>query len=74
MKSLTDKQKQVFDFIVNNLNEMGCPPTRAEISKSIGCRSPNSADLHLRAIEKKGFVKLYQGISRGIKIIEQEEV
>lgn len=51
----------------------GCPPTRAEIADAIGCKSPNSADLHLRAMAKKGAIKLFPGISRGIKIIKQAE-
>lgn len=71
MKPLTGKQQQIYDLIVEHVETKGCPPTRAEISEAIGCKSPNSADLHLRAMAKKGAVELHPGISRGIKIIKQ---
>lgn len=71
MKPLTDKQQQVFDLIVEHIEVKGYPPTRAEISEAIGCKSPNSADLHLKAIAKKGVIELHPGAFRGIKIIKQ---
>lgn len=74
MRPLTGIQQQILDLIIEHIDEKGCPPTRAEIADAIGCKSPNSADLHLRAMAKKGAVKLYPGISRGIKIIKQTQV
>ena len=38
----------------------------------MGFKSPNSAETHLRALEKKGFISIASGASRGITIIGEE--
>ena len=39
----------------------------------MGFKSPNSAETHLRALEKKGFISIESGASRGISIINNEQ-
>ena len=51
----------------------GFPPTRANICRELGFKSPNSAETHLRALEKKGFISIESGTSRGISIIGNNE-
>ena len=41
-RPLTARQQHVFDFIVKTMGEFGYPPTRAEIAKALGFRSPNA--------------------------------
>jgi len=67
-KELTPAQSRVLDFIRLHMTANGYPPTRAEISKAMGYGSPNAAQEHLRAIEKKGYIELKTGISRGIRL------
>ena len=38
----------------------------------MGFKSPNSAETHLRALEKKGFISIASGASRGISIINND--
>ncbi|MFM9271065.1 transcriptional repressor LexA [Halomonas elongata] len=71
-RSLTPRQQNVFDFIVKTMNELGYPPTRAEISRALGFRSPNAAEEHLRALERKGVIRVIRGTSRGIRLPAQE--
>ena len=66
MKELTLRQKEVLDLIKNKILNFGLPPTRAEISKELGFKSPNAAESHLRALEKKGVISIQAGSSRGI--------
>ena len=66
MKGLTDRQQEILDLIKSNLEENGLPPTRADIARTLGFKSPNAAEQHLRAIEKKGFISILAGASRGI--------
>ena len=66
MKNLTKRQEQILNLIKNHILDLGFPPTRADIAKSLGFKSPNAAEQHLRAIEKKGFIKILSGASRGI--------
>jgi repressor LexA len=48
--------------------ETGMPPTRAEIARQLGFRSPNAAEDHLRALQLKGVLELVPGASRGIQL------
>jgi repressor LexA len=48
--------------------ETGMPPTRAEIARQLGFRSPNAAEDHLRALQRKGVLELVPGASRGIQL------
>ena len=66
MKNLTKRQQQILDLIKTHISEFGLPPTRADIARTLGFKSPNAAEQHLRAIEKKGFINILSGASRGI--------
>ena len=65
---LTTRQQEVFDLIKTNIRRTGFPPTRAEIAKSLGFRSANAAEDHLKALAKKGAIILTPGTSRGIRL------
>ena len=69
MKQITSQQQRVLDCIQIYINKTGFPPTRADICKELGFKSPNSAETHLRALEKKGYISIESGTSRGISII-----
>ena len=73
MKNLTDRQKEILNLIKSYIGDYGFPPTRADISKELGFKSANAAEQHLRAIEKKGFIKILSGASRGIVLSQEEE-
>ena len=73
MKEITSQQQRVLDCIQIYINKTGFPPTRANICKELGFKSPNSAETHLRALEKKGFISIQSGASRGISIINNQE-
>ena len=72
MKKITSQQQRVLDCIQIYLNKTGFPPTRADICRELGFKSPNSAETHLRALEKKGFISIESGRSRGISIINND--
>lgn len=73
MIKLTARQQQVLDFVRSALEATGFPPTRAEIAKQLGFRSPNAAEEHLKALARKGAIEIMPGASRGIRIIEEEQ-
>ena len=72
MKNLTVKQQQILEYIKDHLTLTGFPPTRSDIANEMGYKSPNAAEQHLRAIEKKGFIKILSGASRGIVLNDSE--
>lgn len=66
---LTPRQQQILDLIGRHILETGVPPTRAEIARTLGFRSANAAEDHLRALERHGVIELTRGRSRGIRLI-----
>ena len=69
MHELTRRQSQVLDVIRRHITRHGVPPTRAEIADKLGFRSPNAAEDHLRALARKGAIRLTPGTSRGIHLL-----
>ncbi|UEA16850.1 transcriptional repressor LexA [Pasteurella canis] len=72
-KALTARQQEVYDFLKHHLDTTGMPPTRAEISKELGFRSPNAAEEHLKALARKGVIEILSGTSRGIRLLLEED-
>ncbi|CDM24697.1 SOS-response repressor and protease LexA [Castellaniella defragrans 65Phen] len=68
---LTARQSQILDLIRQSIQQAGRPPTRAEIARQLGFRSANAAEDHLRALERKGYIRLSAATSRGIQLTEQ---
>ncbi|WOD07162.1 transcriptional repressor LexA [Marinomonas sp. GJ51-6] len=71
MIKLTKRQSDVLETIREFINETGFPPTRAEIARRLGFKSPNAAEEHLKALSKKGAIEMLSGASRGIRLIEE---
>ncbi len=71
MIKLTKRQSEVMDMIREFIAETGFPPTRAEIAKHLGFKSPNAAEEHLKALAKKGAIEILPGASRGLKVVEE---
>ena len=70
MNELTSRQQEILAFLKAWIAENGMPPTRAEMCSAMGFRSPNAAEEHLRALERKGAIEMLAGSSRGIRIRE----
>ncbi len=70
MDELTSRQAQILRLIREHLAHSGFPPTRAEICRAMGFRSPNAAEEHLRALARKGAIEMAPGASRGIRLMQ----
>ena len=68
MNELTARQAQILVWIREYLEAKGFPPTRVEMAKALGFRSPNAAEDHLKALARKGAIELLPGSSRGIRL------
>lgn len=73
MAELTRRQEEILTLIREYINDEGYPPTRAEIAEAFGFRSPNAAEEHLRALERKGAIELLPGSSRGIRLPDDDQ-
>lgn len=74
MKTLTAVQKNIFDFICNYIQKEGISPTLDEIATQFHYGSTNSVRQHLRLMERKGYIRIHCGKSRGIQIIKPTDI
>jgi repressor LexA len=72
-KDLTKIQKNILDFLIEQIKGKGIPPTLADIAKHFGYRNRATVQQHLGAIEKKGFIKKNPKLSRGIELTLEEK-
>ena len=68
MRDLTPRQQEILSLLKKHIADTGFPPTRAEIAATLGFRSPNAAEEHLKALARKGVIELTSGASRGIRL------
>jgi repressor LexA len=65
---LTSRQKEIFNFIRSFIQKRGYPPSVREIGEHFDIY-PRAAFDHLKALEKKGYLKRRGSMSRGIEIL-----
>ena len=70
MQGLTKRQKMVLDFINRTISSKGYPPTLREIGAHMGIRSTNGVNDHLRALERKGYLKREDMKSRALRPVD----
>jgi len=70
MQGLTKRQLQTLEFIRHSILERGYPPTLREIGEHMGIRSTNGVNDHLRALERKGYLRREDMKSRALKLVE----
>lgn len=66
MDELTERQKEILDFIVMTSEERGYPPTIREIGDQMDIRSTNGVNDHLKALERKGYLTRAEQQSRSL--------
>ena len=65
---LTSRQKEIFDFVRAFVRERSFPPSVREIAKHFNIY-PRAVFDHLKALEKKGYLKRQALMSRGLEIL-----
>jgi len=68
LSRLTDRQSEVLQFIKHEVKAKGIAPTRADIADRFGFKSKNAATDHIKALQRKGYIKVYNDMSRGIQV------
>jgi len=72
MKGLTTRQREVFDFIRSFIHSKRYPPTIREIAVNFGFSVKGSYD-HVKALQKKGFIRCAGNRSRAIEVVADSE-
>jgi|SRR5688572_7044809 len=73
MQGLTKRQEQTLDFIRTSIRDRGYPPTLREIGEHMGIRSTNGVNDHLRALERKGYLRREDMKSRALRVVGEQE-
>jgi len=69
---LTERQRQVLDFIRWSLKERGVAPTLREIAEHFGFSSTASAQKHVNELQKKGWLFRSKHRRRGLVPLESD--
>ena len=57
LPALTDRQKAIYDFLLKTIREKGFAPSIHEIGRQFKIASTNGVSDHLKALEKKGYIR-----------------
>ena len=68
---LTERQQKTLDIIRRHLKVRGVPPSRPEIAREMGLRHQGGVDAHLNALARKGFLKVFPNVERGLKLLRE---
>ena len=63
---ITQRQREVLQYIVRHSRESGHPPTIAELQDAFGFKSPNAVTTHVRALQAKGYLEKRPRTARGL--------
>ena len=55
--ALTDRQREILDFIDAQMRERGYPPSVREIGEAVGLTSPSTVHSHLATLQRYGFLR-----------------
>lgn len=68
MATLTKKQKEIFDFIKDYIQDNGISPTIEEIKRKLKLSAVSTVHGHIEALIEKGFIGKNDNYSRGLEI------
>ncbi|MFA5991616.1 MAG: transcriptional repressor LexA [Candidatus Doudnabacteria bacterium] len=68
-KDITDRQKELLQFIIKQIREHNLPPSISEMAEYLKVKSKNGVAKLLDALEDQGFVKT-SGKARGIEVLQ----
>lgn len=67
---ISDKQKEILEFIKNEILNKGYPPTVRDICEAVHLKSTSSVHSHLETLEKNGYIRRDPTKPRAIEIID----
>lgn len=73
MEKLTNRQKEILDYIKSYIAKHGYPPAVREVGTAFGLNSPATTQSHITALEKKGYIKKTNSKYRSIEIVGNNE-
>jgi len=72
-RELTNRQRQILDFIRAEIHRRGFPPSVREIGDAVGLSSSSTVHSHLAALEAKGFVRRDPSKPRALEVLDYRD-
>ncbi len=69
-EKLTAKQREVLEFIKNQILNKGYPPSVRDICEAVHLKSTSSVHAHLNTLERKGYIHRDSSKPRAIEIVD----
>ena len=69
---LTDRQREIWEFLVRYVEAHGYPPTVREIGEEVGLASPSTVHAHLANLERAGLLRRDPTKPRALELIGRE--
>jgi repressor LexA len=69
---LTDRQQQIWNYLVEYVDRHGYPPTVREIGEQVGLASPSTVHAHLANLERAGLLKRDPTKPRALELLGRE--
>ncbi len=67
---LTDRQREILEFVNTHVDSQGYPPTVREIGQAVGLTSPSTVHAHLAKLEAAGLIRRDATKPRALEVIE----
>ncbi|NIK10949.1 transcriptional repressor LexA [Alkalibacillus sp. S2W] len=73
MTKLSKRQKQIYEFISEEVRAKGYPPSVREIAEAVGLASSSTVHGHLSRLEEKGYIRRDPTKPRAIEITHEDQ-
>jgi len=73
MTTLTDRQREVYQWIRQHIETHGYSPSVRDIQDGLQIASPNGVMCHLHALRAKGLIDWQTGKARTIRLVKREK-
>lgn len=70
MRASEENQKKILDFIRQEIENKGYPPSVREICAAVGLRSTSTVHAHLNTLEKKGLIRRDSTKPRALEVLD----
>ena len=68
----TDRQREIYEYVTEYVDEHGYPPTVREIGQAVGLASPSTVHAHLANLERAGYVRRDPTKPRALELVGRE--
>ncbi len=69
---LTSRQREIYEYVCQYVDEHGYPPTVREIGEAVGLASPSTVHAHLANLERTGYLRRDPTKPRALELVGRE--